>query len=326
MSSVIGFIIGRSVYICRPTALVVRSRYRSAMTPAVLSDPAQLFSVKGLVAVVTGGATGIGLMLATALETNGATVYIVGRRTEALEKAVKEHSNHGNLIPLQGDVSSKESLRAMADIVKARSGYVNLLINNAGVSLAHQPKLPTPSEAHGDITQLQTPLWETETLDSFRKTIDVNVAAVWFGTVAFMELLHEGNKRTLAAGGTGVSSQVLTISSIAAYRKDSAVFSLSYTVSKAAVTHLGKMMAHYLKDWKIRSNVICPGLFPSEMIDEMDEAVKKVLEASIVLKRVGTTDDMTGLVLFLASKAGSYIDGGVLSIDGGRLVQIPTTA
>ncbi|KAH9831397.1 NAD-P-binding protein [Rhodofomes roseus] len=297
------------------------------MASTALSDTAQLFSVKGLVAVVTGGATGIGLMIATALENNGATVYIVGRRAEALEKAVKERSKYGNMVALQGDVSSKESLKAIADVVKARTGYANLLVNNAGISLALQPKLPTPSEANGDITQLQALLWNTEMPESFRKTFDVNVAAVWFCTVAFMELLHEGNKRTLAPGGSGVSSQVLTVSSIAGFRKDSAVFTLSYTVSKAAATHLGKMMAHYLKDWKIRSNVICPGFFPSEMVDTMiSEEARKALEASIPLKRAGTTDDMAGLVLFLASKAGSYVNGGVHVIDGGRLTQIPSTA
>ncbi|KZT69567.1 NAD(P)-binding protein [Daedalea quercina L-15889] len=295
------------------------------MTTTILSDTTQLFGVKGLVAVVTGGATGIGLMIATALENNGATVYIVGRRAEALDKAVKEQS-HGNMIALQGDVSSKESLKAMVDVVKARSGRVNLLVNNAGVSYAVQPRLPTPSEANGDITQLQELLWDTETPETFRKTIDVNVAAVWFCTVAFLELLHEGNKRTLAAGGTGVSSQVLTVSSIAGFRKDSAVLSLSYTVSKAAATHLGKMMAHYLKDWRIRSNVVCPGLFPSEMVDLMvDDEGLKAMQETIPMKRPGTADDMAGLVLFLASKAGAYIDGGVHIIDGGRLIGMPST-
>ena len=289
-------------------------------------------------------------MIATALENNGAIVYIVGRRAEMLEAAAEARSvrhvavfgphtsllptlyltvlgkqKHGNLIPLQGDVSSKESLKAIADTVKARSGYINLLVNNAGVSLAIQPKLPTPTTANGDITQLQQVLWETETPDSFRKTIDVNVAAVWFGTVAFLELLHEGNKRTLAEGGSGVSSQVLTVSSIASFRKDSNVFSLSYTLSKVAATHLGKMMAHYLKEWKIRSNVICPGLFPSgmpmssrdispslvlmvytEMVDAtMSEETKKSLLATIPMGRPGATDDMAGLVLFLASKVRS---------------------
>ncbi|EPS95526.1 NAD-binding protein [Fomitopsis schrenkii] len=287
-----------------------------------LSDTTTLFSVKGVVAVVTGGATGIGLMIATALESNGAIVYIVGRRKDALEKAAKEGAKHGNIIPIQGDISSKESLKAVADTIKQRHGYINLLVNNAGVLLGNQPKLPTPADAGGDITKLQEVLWKTETAETFRTTFDVNVAGVWFTTVAFLELLHEGNKRTLAPGGSGVSSGVITIASLASLRRDSGVFSLSYTVSKAAVHHLGKMIAHYLKDWKIRSNLINPGLYPSEMADGLinEDAVK----ATIPLGRVGSTDDMAGLVIFLASKAGSYIDGGVHVTDGGRLLSMPS--
>lgn len=227
-------------------------------------------------------------MIATALESNGAIVYIVGRRKDALEKAAKEGAvrisapryvvavadlsqKHGNIIPIQGDISSKESLKAVADTIKQRHGYINLLVNNAGVLLGNQPKLPTPADAGGDITKLQEVLWKTETAETFRTTFDVNVAGVWFTTVAFLELLHEGNKRTLAPGGSGVSSGVITIASLASLRRDSGVFSLSYTVSKAAVHHLGKMIAHYLKDWKIRSNLINPGLYPSGSSATRDE-------------------------------------------------------
>ena len=221
-------------------------------------------------------------MIATALESNGATVYIVGRRKEALEKAAKEHAvrtppcqphrvpatqrtpqKHGNIIPLQGDVSSKESLQAVAETVRQRHGYIDVLVNNAGVLLGPQPPLPTPAAAGGDIAALQAALWATETAETFRTTFDVNVAGVWFTTVAFLGLLHAGTRRALAPGGSGVSAGVITIASLASLRRDSGVFSLSYTLSKAAVQHLGKMMAHYLKDWRIRSNLINPGLYPS---------------------------------------------------------------
>ncbi|KAH9831396.1 NAD-P-binding protein [Rhodofomes roseus] len=287
-----------------------------------LSDLSTLFSVQGQVAVVTGGATGIGLMISTALENNGAIVYIVGRRKEPLEKAAKERSKYGNIIPIQGDISSKESLKSVAEAIKQKHGYINLLVNNAGVLLAQQPKLPTPADTGNDITKLQEALWNTETPETFRTTFDVNVAGVWFTTVAFLELLHEGNKRALAPDGSGVSSQVITISSLASLRRDSGIFSLSYTVSKAAVQHLGKMMAHYLKDWKIRSNIINPGLYPSEMADGFinEDAIK----ATIPIGRAGSPDDMAGLVIFLASKAGSYIDGGVHLTDGGRLLSMPS--
>ncbi|KAH9832236.1 NAD-P-binding protein [Rhodofomes roseus] len=269
--------------------------------------------------------SGIGLMAATALENNGAIVYIVGRRVEVLEKAIRECSKHGNMIPLQGDVTSKEELQTMVSIVKARHGYINLLVNNAGILLAQQPKLPSRAQAADDITQLQSLLWNTETHDSFGKTFEVNVAALWFCTVAFLELLHEGNKRSLADGGSGVSSQVLTMSSLASLRKESTVYSLSYTLSKAAATHLGKLTAHYFKDWKIRSNVICPGIFPSEIVDtSLMDGARKAAEKATPVGRLGAPDDMAGLTLFLASKAGSYFDGALLLIDGGRLLSMPS--
>ncbi|KZT11782.1 NAD-P-binding protein [Laetiporus sulphureus 93-53] len=282
-----------------------------------ITDSARLFSVEGLVAVVTGGGTGIGLMIATALENNGAVVYIVGRRMEVLEAAIKSHSRRRNMIPIQGDVTDRDSLRAIADSVKARHGYINLLVNNAGVMVSRQPKLPKPGEA--SITEYQELLWNYETDETFAKTFQVNVASVWFCTVAFLELLHKGNERSVASG---ITSQVITISSLAALRKDSDLFSLSYGLSKAAVTHLGKTMAHYFKDWQIRSNIICPGIFPSEMSASV--ADEERLKSTIPLQRVGGIDDMGGLVLYLASKAGSYIDGGVHLIDGGRLLLMPS--
>ena len=132
-------------------------------------------------------------MIATALESNGAIVYIVGRRKEALERVAEERAvrtsplfiavvaadrpqKHGNIIAIQGDISSKESLKAVTDTIKQRHGYINLLVNNAGVLLGQQPKLPTPAEVGGDITRLQALLWETETAETFRATFDVNVA------------------------------------------------------------------------------------------------------------------------------------------------------
>lgn len=128
--------------------------------------------------------------------------------------------------------------------------------------LGAQPKLPSPKDV--DIKAYQELLWNAENLDTFGQSFKVNVAGVWFTTVAFLELLHLGNEHSKPKGTT---SQVITISSLASFRKDSNVFSLSYTLSKAAVTHLGKMIAHYLKDWQIRSNVIAPGLFPSGEFD-----------------------------------------------------------
>ncbi|KAI0718198.1 NAD-P-binding protein [Cerioporus squamosus] len=284
----------------------------------VLSDPQSLFSVEGLVAVVTGGGTGIGLMIAKALEANGAIVYIVSRRLDTLEAAAREHSRRGNLIPVQGDVTCRESMKAVAEAIRERHGYINLLVNNAGLAKNFLPKLPGPGEV--DMKKYQELLWNAGSPQDFSGAFDVNVAAVWYTAVCFLDLLDAGNKR----GNTpGVTSQILTVASGGAFRKDDKVFSVPYTLSKSAATHLGKMLAHFLKDWQIRSNVIAPGIFPSEMVDGLisDEYVR----AGVPLHRAGTIDDMGGLILFLSSRAGAYVNGTVQLIDGGRLLLYPSS-
>ncbi|KAH9932700.1 NAD-P-binding protein [Epithele typhae] len=284
---------------------------------STLSEIPSLFGVEGLVAVVTGGGTGIGLMIAKALEHNGATVYIVGRRLDVLERAAREHSRHGQLIPVRGDVTDRESMAAVAAAVRERHGFANVLVNNAGLATNFLPKLPGPGEA--DMKTYQALLWDAGTPAEFGAAFDVNVNAVWYASVAFLDLLDAGNRR----GGGGATSQIITVASGGGFRKDDKVFSVPYTLSKSAATHLGKMLAHFLKDWQIRSNVIAPGIFPSEMVDGLisDEYVR----AGVPLHRAGTIDDMGGLVLFLTSRAGSYLNGTVQLIDGGRLLLYPSS-
>ncbi|KZT19139.1 NAD-binding protein [Neolentinus lepideus HHB14362 ss-1] len=275
-------------------------------------DRSNLFSVEGLVAVVTGGGTGIGRMIATALENNGATVYIVGRRVEVLETAAKESNKFGKIFPLQGDVTSKDSLQSLAETIKTRHGYINLLVNNSGVMFSPPARysLGPPK----DIKDLQSRLWNYTTAEHFAKTFEVNCTAVYFTTVAFLELLDAGNRQ---GGIAGVTSQVITVSSIAGLRRDSQQFNIAYSMSKAAVTHLGKTLANILKDQKIRSNIIAPGLYPSEMTVDMwsEELVTK----GIPLQRGGDNQDMGGLALFLASRAGAYVNGTLHISDGGRI-------
>ncbi|EPQ54337.1 NAD P-binding protein [Gloeophyllum trabeum ATCC 11539] len=255
---------------------------------------------------------GIGRMIATALENNGATVYIVGRRLEVLETAAKESNKFGKLIPLQGDVTSKDSLLSLVETLGSRHGYINLLVNNSGVMFAPQSRHSL--EPVKDIKELQARLWDYSTPEQFAKTFEVNCTAVYFTTVAFLELLDAGNHK---GGIHGVTSQVITVSSIAGMRRDSQMFSAAYSMSKAAVTHLGKLLANILKDQKIRSNIIAPGLYPSEMTAEMwsEELVQK----GVPLQRGGEIQDMGGLALFLASRAGAYVNGTLHISDGGRL-------
>ena len=149
-------------------------------------------------------------------------------------------------------------MRAVAETVRERHGYINLLVNNAGLAKNFLPKLPGPGEV--DMKKYQELLWNAGSPQDFAGAFDVNVSAVWYTAVAFLDLLDAGNKR----GNTpGVTSQILTVASGGAFRKDDKVFSVPYTLSKSAATHLGKMLAHFLKDWQIRSHVIAPGIFPS---------------------------------------------------------------
>ncbi|KAF8515280.1 short chain dehydrogenase/reductase [Gautieria morchelliformis] len=269
----------------------------------------ELFSAAGLVAVVTGGGTGIGLMMATALEKNGATVYIVGRRKEVLEQAAKENAyyhckTHGRIIPLQGDVTSRESLLSVVSTIESQTGYINLLVNNSGL---YGPVVSYPTSTD-NIVDLQKRLWESPP-ELFQKTFEVNDTAIYFTTVAFLDLLAKGNKH---GGIPGVSSQGRPTPGIA------------YTLSKAAAIHLGKVLSNVLIDYNIRTNIVCPGIYPSEMTAPYN--FPEVLPRDFVpMRRAGSIDDMAGLILYLATRAGAYLNGNVTICDGGTVGVHPAT-
>ncbi|PWW80704.1 NAD(P)-binding protein [Tuber magnatum] len=295
-----------------------------------------LFSAKGLVAVVTGGGTGIGLMIAAALENNGATkVYIVGRRKEVLENAARVHSKHGNMIPILGDVTSKESLEAMVKTIESEVGYVNLLVNNAGTGSWRHSVLPKPpglesrpdaAEKYKSIEDVQKFLWE-DSMEEWEDTFRVNVTGAWFASVAFLGLLDQGNKREVVEQ----TSQIITVTSIASFLRGLGTC-FSYPASKAAMTHVAKMLATHFPQYGIRSNVIAPGLFPSELTagpGTMDSSNKNKLgdfpPGHIPLRRPGKDEDIAGAVLYLAGRAGAYVNGNVMVVDGGRTSVLPAT-
>lgn len=150
-----------------------------------------LFHVNNLVAVITGGGTGIGLMMATALALNGAKkVYIVGRRAEVLSTAAKE-SPFGNIIPIVGDVSSKESLASIASQIEEETGYINVLIANSGI-LGPQPS--SKIEKDTSLSDFKKRFWETG-MDEYTRTFEVNATGVFYSVLTFLELLDAGNKK-----------------------------------------------------------------------------------------------------------------------------------
>ena len=195
------------------------------------------------------------------------------------------------MIPLAGDITDRESLLSIVEAVKAGHGYVDLLVNNAGIArnlYAHPLPSPDDSPSTGppsppdspsvgastpSIKAFQNALWETGSPEDFADTFATNVTAVYYTTVAFLDLLHQGNIRQQRLSSItplpGASrppyhtSQVLSISSSGSFRLDPRILSMSYTLAKHACTHLGKLMANMLGPWGIRSNVLAPGVWPS---------------------------------------------------------------
>jgi NAD(P)-dependent dehydrogenase (short-subunit alcohol dehydrogenase family) len=282
-------------------------------------------------------------MMTKALALNGASkVYIVGRRLEKLHEAAKE-SPHSNIIPLQGDVTSKESIESIAEHIRKETGYVNLLICNSGVSGpqagVNMPKGTSAKEFQKLV--LNSPM------EDFTRTFAVNVSGVYYNAVAFLDLLEEGNKK---GNLVGVKSHVLVTGSIAAYNR-SVGAGIAYNTSKAAVTHLVKVLAGLFVEYSVRVNAIAPGseyselwdpvsgfrrcrklteiaVFPSELSAPLLAGKEPTKEGAfpksfIPAEKTGDEQDMAGTILYMASRAGAYCNGLILVVDGGRLTLLP---
>lgn len=209
-----------------------------------------LFTVPSLVAVITGGGTGIGLMMAKALAFNGAAkVYILGRRIEKLQEAA-QLSPHGNIIPLQCDVTSKDALAAAATHIENETGFINLLIANSGTSgpmIGAMPQDPS-------LKQFKDFTWAWSA-DEFTNTFAVNNTAVFFTAIAFLELLDAGNRQ---GNVSGVSSQIIVTASIASFIRK-VVSGFAYMSSKAGTASMTKSLSTMLAPYGIRCNGLAPG-------------------------------------------------------------------
>ena len=253
-------------------------------------------------------------MMAKALALNGAhKVYIIGRRKEVLETAAKE-SPHENIIPLVGDVTSKETLQRLAAQIASETGYINVLIANSGI-LGPRAK---PASPESSIEEYQASLWDAD-FDRYTQTFEVNVSAVYFSVVAFLTLLDKGNKK----GNVEQKSQVICTSSIGGFNRMTPG-GYAYGQSKAAATLMMKQLATSLVPWGIRSNVLAPGLYPSELAAPII-GTGVFPKEQIPAERVGTEEDMAGTILYMTSRAGAYCNGNVIVTDGGRLSVMPST-
>ncbi|KAG6010951.1 hypothetical protein E4U21_002621 [Claviceps maximensis] len=285
---------------------------------------ASLFGVKDIVAVITGGGSGLGAITAHALVANGAkAVYILGRRIEALARTQERSTNPQVVHPIVCDVTSKDSLTAAVERIRSEIGYIDVLFANSGINNAATGAIGS----NDDVRTVQSKLWKPE-MEDFTRDMHVNVSGAYFTAVAFLDLLDQGNKRAVVAE----KSQIVLISSGASFSR--MPFSgFAYSASKAAVTHMTKQLSTTLAPHKIRVNAIAPGFFASEMTQNQsfmnlgrDPRVEGALDSETVpLQRIGTEEDFAGIVLFLASKAGGFLDGNIILADGGRIATIPST-
>lgn len=296
-----------------------------------------LFEVKDLRVVITGGGTGMGAAMARALAFNGATVFILGRRPEPLDQTVKvsiDSSLAGTIVPISCDVTSRDSLRAAARKVAETTPFIDALIASSGAS---GPALPFPTGPSGPgLEALCDALWETP-MEDFTAAYHTNVTGPLYTTVAFLPLLAAANADSVRGTATNPPRprpQIIAVSSIASYAKGTAS-GYAYNSSKAALNQLFKQLSNLLVPYDIRSNVLCAGIWHTPMTDGTaltDAAGGNVPTEEgayprefVPATRIGGDRDIGGLIVWLCSGAGGYMNGSVIMADGGALSIRPSS-
>jgi len=260
-----------------------------------------LFSIKGKVAVVTGGSRGIGEMIAAGFLANGAKVYISSRKAEACEATAKRlvEKFGGECIAIPANLAEIGGVDLLSDALKSREQQVDILVNNAGVSWG------------AGLDEFPESGWD--------KVMDTNVKGVFFLTQRLLPLLE--------AGATAEDpARVINIGSIDGIQTP--VFdNFSYGPSKAAVHALTRQLAAHLVKRNVIVNAIAPGPFPTWMLStgvggggDVENTDWAAVGRANPRGRVGTPEDIAGLAIFLSSRASAFTVGEVISCDGGTLV------
>ena len=247
-----------------------------------------LFDIAGKTALVTGGSRGIGLMIAEGFVEAGVKVYISSRKADVVADVAAELSKKGTCIGIPADLASESECRRLADEVAAREDSLDILVNNAGATWG------APLEDFDEA--------------AFERVLALNVKGVFHLTKFLVPLLRQ-------AGTVEEPARVINIGSIDGIQVP-ALETYSYSASKAAVHHLTRHLAKKLAP-TITVNAIAPGPFESKMMAATLEAFGEQIAANAPLRRIGRPDDMAGTAIYLSSRAGAYLTGAVIPVDGG---------
>ena len=253
-------------------------------------DIEQLFAVRDKVVVVTGGSRGIGEMIARAFVAAGAKVYVSSRSVEACEALADELSAAGTCMALPADLSTADGVHQLASEVSEREDRVHVLVNNAGAAWGAP--------------------FDDYPVTGWDKVMDLNVRSLFLLTQALAPQLR-------AAATDDDPARVINVGSIDGGFHVPSLETYAYSSSKAAVHQLTRHLARFLAADRVTVNAIAPGLFPSKMTKAI-LAHEEAVVATIPLGRVGRPEDMAGIALYLASRAGAYTTGAVIPVDGGH--------
>jgi NAD(P)-dependent dehydrogenase (short-subunit alcohol dehydrogenase family) len=251
-----------------------------------------LFALDGKVAVVTGGTRGIGLMIARGLLQAGAgTVYISSRKADAVAAAEAELAAYGKVVGIPLDLSTPPECARLAEFVAGRESKVHVLVNNAGATWG-EPFEQFPESG-----------WD--------RVVDLNMKSPFFLTQAFLPLL-------MAAATADDPARVINVGSIDGLHVNPMPH-YPYSASKAGLHHLTRHLARELGPKHLTVNAIAPGPFESKMtaFAMNDPGLRAAIADAAPLGRIGQPDDMAGVAIYLSSRAGAYVTGAVIPVDGG---------
>jgi len=256
---------------------------------------ATLFDLKGKTALVTGGSRGIGRMIAQAYLQAGATVFISSRKAEPCNQAANELSVSGPCYSLPADISHDEGRERLVTTLAEHTNRLDILVNNAGAAWG-APYESFPSSG-------------------FRKVLELNVTALFFMTRDLTPLLE-------TAASKDDPARVINIGSMDGLKAPTVLQTgtFPYSASKAAVHHLTRSLALELAPLYITVNAIAPGFFESKMTQQPLQQFRSEIEKNCPLGRIGRPEEMAGIAIYLASRAGAYTSGAIIPVDGGSSI------